>query len=158
MNRNLSLDELGNLTQEAVEKAKPQEEVKLDSKGRLHTSGGRKCSVARVWLKKGTGEFMVNKKSLVHYFSLSQSNMALEPFQKTDTFGQYDVMCTVKGGGISGQAGAIRYALSKALQLMEPSLRPTLKSEGFLTRDARIVERKKPGLRKARRATQFSKR
>lgn len=162
MSKGLSLEELRtHLAQEATKEIIPtevQEEVKLDSKGRLHTSGGRKTASARLWLKKGTGNFTINNRTIDQYFAPTQSYVAMEPFHKTETFGQYDVVCTVKGGGISGQAGAIRYSLSKALEKMNPSLRPDLKSEGFLTRDSRRVERKKPGLRKARRATQFSKR
>jgi small subunit ribosomal protein S9 len=132
----------------------------LDSKGRVYATGKRKTSVARVWIKPGGhGRIMVNGVNFNDYFKRETlCFMINHPFQKANRSGLYDVTCTIKGGGLSGQAGALRHGISKALESCEPSLRSALKSEGFLTRDARRVERKKPGLRKARRKPQFSKR
>lgn len=132
----------------------------LDSKGRVYATGKRKTSVARVWLKpNGQGRILVNGSQESEYFKRETlCTTVTMPFQKTGRIGQYDVWCTVAGGGLSGQAGALRHGISKALQLFEPALRAPLKAEGLLTRDDRQVERKKPGLRKARRRPQFSKR
>lgn len=131
----------------------------LDDLGRAYATGKRKNAVARVWVKAGTGKIIVNGRSLEDYFGRSVSRMIVQqPFEKTNRIGAHDVICTVKGGGLSGQAGAVKHGISRALVNFEPSLRPTLKAEGFLTRDSRVVERKKYGLAKARRSFQFSKR
>ncbi len=132
---------------------------KLDEQGRSYATGKRKDAVARVWIKPGAGRITVNGREVERYFARPVLRMLInQPFDVADRAGQYDVLCTVKGGGLSGQAGAVRHGISKALTLYEPALRPILKKEGFLTRDARVVERKKYGRRKARRSFQFSKR
>ena len=132
---------------------------KLDEQGRSYATGKRKDAVARVWIKPGAGRITVNGREVERYFARPVLRMLInQPFDVADRAGQYDVLCTVKGGGLSGQAGAVRHGISKALTLYEPALRPVLKKEGFLTRDARVVERKKYGRRKARRSFQFSKR
>ena len=132
---------------------------KLDEHGRSYATGKRKDAVARVWIKPGAGRITVNGREVDRYFARPVLRMLInQPFDVVDRSGQYDVLCTVKGGGLSGQAGAVRHGISKALTLYEPALRPVLKKEGFLTRDARVVERKKYGRRKARRSFQFSKR
>ena len=132
---------------------------KLDDLGRSYATGKRKDAVARVWIKPGAGRITVNGREVERYFARPVLRMLInQPFDVADRAGQYDVLCTVKGGGLSGQAGAVRHGISKALTLYEPALRPILKKEGFLTRDARVVERKKYGRRKARRSFQFSKR
>ncbi|MDC9701123.1 MAG: 30S ribosomal protein S9 [Alphaproteobacteria bacterium] len=134
-------------------------EQKLDSYGRSYATGRRKSSVARVWVKRGTGKILVNGKDSSSYFARSALRIVLEkPLSVTERREELDVMCTVKGGGLSGQAGAIRHGLSRALVLYEPALHISLKKSGFITRDSRIVERKKYGRRKARRSFQFSKR
>ncbi len=134
-------------------------EPELDRLGRVYATGKRKNAVARVWVKRGMGTVTVNGKSGSDYFVRPVLQMIIgQPIETTNRRGQYDVWCTVKGGGLSGQAGAVRHGISKALALIEPGLRPTLKQGGFLTRDSRIVERKKYGKRKARRSFQFSKR
>jgi small subunit ribosomal protein S9 len=131
----------------------------IDELGRSYATGKRKDAVARVWLKPGAGRVIVNGKDLQEYFTRPTWRLILtQPFQVAERMDQYDVMCTVKGGGLSGQAGAVRHGISKALALYEPALRTTLKRNGFLTRDPRVVERKKYGRRKARRSFQFSKR
>ena len=131
----------------------------LDNKERAYATGKRKNSIARVWLKRGDGKISVNGKSLDQYFARPVLQMILrQPFQVAGVEDQFDVKATVKGGGLSGQAGAVKHGISKALQLYDPSLRGALKSAGFLTRDSRVVERKKFGKRKARRSFQFSKR
>jgi small subunit ribosomal protein S9 len=131
----------------------------LDAKGRAYATGKRKDAVARVWIKPGPGTITVNGRDVERYFARPVLRMILkQPFDAVARDGQYDVMCTVKGGGLSGQAGAVRHGISRALVSFEPALRPTLKKGGFLTRDARVVERKKYGRRKARRSFQFSKR
>ena len=131
----------------------------LDNKERSYATGKRKNSIARVWLKKGEGKISINGKSIKDYFSRPVLqmivNQPLEVIQGTD---DYDIMATVKGGGLSGQAGALRHGISKALTLYDIGLRQALKKVGFLTRDSRVVERKKAGLAKARRSYQFSKR
>jgi small subunit ribosomal protein S9 len=132
---------------------------KLDKFGRAYATGKRKNAVARVWIKPGTGKVVVNGRELETYFARPVLRMIVQqPFGVAQREGQYDVMVTVAGGGLSGQAGAVRHGLSKALTYYEPGLRPALKKEGFLTRDSRVVERKKYGKRKARRSFQFSKR
>ena len=136
-----------------------QKEVKLDNKERSYATGKRKNSVARVWLKRGTGSILVNGKSLEKYFARPVLQMIVnQPLNVIDSVDGYEIMATVKGGGLSGQAGAIRHGISKALSLYDSSLRPALKKVGYITRDSRVVERKKPGLAKARRSYQFSKR
>jgi small subunit ribosomal protein S9 len=134
-------------------------EPKIDAQGRSYATGKRKDSVARVWLKPGSGKLSVNGREFERYFARPTLRLIInQPFQVAERENQYDVVCTVKGGGLSGQAGAVRHGISKALTYYEPSLRPVLKQGGFLTRDARVVERKKYGKRKARRSFQFSKR
>jgi len=134
-------------------------EQKLDSKGRAYATGKRKSSVSRVWIKPGSGKILVNGKDQNEYFAKAVLRMIIaEPFKVANRDGQYDVFCTVKGGGLSGQAGAVRHGISKALDAFEPELHKVLKQVGFLTRDSRVVERKKYGRRKARRRFQFSKR
>ena len=142
-----------------VEQAAPTYERKVDEQGRSYATGRRKESAARVWVKPGSGVVMINGRPIDQYFARPVLQMLLhQPFQVTDRLGQFDVMATVKGGGLSGQAGAVRHGISRALSLYEPELRPALKKVGFLTRDSRKVERKKYGRRKARRSFQFSKR
>ena len=142
----------------------PEEEAQtrektLDAQGRAYATGRRKNAVARVWLKAGNGKLTVNGREGNVYFARPVLQMILnQPFTVADRIDQYDVWCTVKGGGLSGQAGAVRHGVSRALTLYEPGLRPILKKGGFLTRDSRVVERKKYGKRKARRSFQFSKR
>jgi small subunit ribosomal protein S9 len=134
-------------------------EVKLDNKQRVYATGKRKNSIARVWLKRGSGSISVNGKTLDNYFARPVLQMIVnQPLNIIDSVGGYEIMATVKGGGLSGQAGAIRHGISKALSLYDSSLRPVLKKVGFITRDSRVVERKKSGLAKARRSYQFSKR
>ncbi len=139
--------------------AAPVYERKVDEHGRSYATGKRKNAVARVWIKPGAGRITVNGREGDSYFARPVLQMLLnQPFLVADRDNQYDVWCTVKGGGLSGQAGAVRHGISRALVHAEPSLRPILKRGGFLTRDARVVERKKYGKRKARRSFQFSKR
>ena len=139
--------------------AGPVHVQKLDSLGRAYATGKRKNAVARVWIKRGSGKIMVNAKEFSAYFARPVLQMMLkQPLEKTERLSQYDVVATVKGGGLSGQAGAVRHGISKALTYYEPELRKVLKPEGFLTRDSRVVERKKYGKMKARRSFQFSKR
>ena len=134
-------------------------EPKRDDLGRSYATGKRKDAIARVWIKPGSGKVMVNGKEMNSYFARPVLQMILrQPFQVAGVEDQFDVNATVKGGGLSGQAGAVKHGISKALQLYEPALRGALKSAGFLTRDSRVVERKKYGKRKARRSFQFSKR
>ena len=130
-----------------------------DALGRSYATGKRKNAVARVWIKPGNGKIEVNGRDSPVYFARPVLRMLLnQPFVVTDRLGQFDVWCTVTGGGLSGQAGAVRHGISKALTFYEPGLRPVLKHGGFLTRDSRVVERKKYGKAKARRSFQFSKR
>jgi len=139
--------------------AAPTYEPVRDEFGRSYATGRRKESAARVWVKPGSGVVMINGRPIDQYFARPVLQMLLhQPFQVTDRLGQFDVMATVKGGGLSGQDGAVRHGISRALSLYEPELRPALKKVGFLTRDSRKVERKKYGRRKARRSFQFSKR
>ncbi len=134
-------------------------EPRRDALGRSYAPGKRKNAVARVWSRPGNGKIEVNGRDSPVYFARPVLRMLLnQPFVITDRLGQFDVWCTVKGGGLSGQAGAVRHGISKALTYYEPGLRPTLKQGGFLTRDSRVVERKKYGKAKARRSFQFSKR
>ena len=131
----------------------------LDSNERSYATGKRKNSIARVWLKKGEGNISINGKLLKEYFSRPVLQMIVnQPLEVIQSLGSYDIMATVKGGGLSGQAGALRHGISKALCTYDSGHRPTLKKVGFLTRDSRVVERKKAGLAKARRSYQFSKR
>ncbi|HUX78891.1 MAG TPA: 30S ribosomal protein S9 [Alphaproteobacteria bacterium] len=142
-----------------VEAEKALPEPKIDDLGRSYATGKRKNAIARVWIKPGTGKMRVNGREGKIYFARPVLQMLLtQPFSTVNRLDQYDVTCTVSGGGLSGQAGAVRHGISKALTYYEPGLRPLLKKEGFLTRDARIVERKKYGHKKARRSFQFSKR
>lgn len=134
-------------------------EPKLDAQGRAYATGKRKDAIARLWLKPGSGKVTVNGRDQQVYFARPTLRMMVnQPFQVTGREAQYDIVCTVKGGGLSGQAGAVRHGLSKALTYYEPALRGVLKAGGFLTRDSRVVERKKYGKAKARRSFQFSKR
>ena len=157
-----SLDELNTAvtgTDAAVlDAGEPREPVR-DSLGRSYATGKRKDAVARVWIKPGSGKVTVNGKELNAYFARPVLQMILrQPFTVAGVEGEFDVTATVKGGGLSGQAGAVKHGVSKALQLYDPSLRGALKAAGFLTRDSRVVERKKYGRAKARRSFQFSKR
>jgi len=130
-----------------------------DALGRSYATGKRKNAVARVWIRPGSGKVEVNGRDSPVYFARPVLRMMInQPFVATDRLGQFDVWCTVEGGGLSGQAGAVRHGISKALTFYEPGLRPVLKHGGFLTRDSRVVERKKYGKAKARRSFQFSKR
>jgi small subunit ribosomal protein S9 len=132
---------------------------KVDAQGRAYATGKRKNAVARVWLKPGVGKIMVNTKDFEQYFARPVLQMLLkQPLQAANRLDQFDILATVTGGGLSGQAGAVRHGISKALTYYEPELRPVLKKGGFLTRDSRVVERKKYGRMKARRSFQFSKR
>ena len=144
-----------------TEAAEPESlpEPKIDPQGRAYATGKRKDAVARVWIKPGTGQITVNKRNQETYFARPVLRMINgQPFAAAARIDQFDVICTVKGGGLSGQAGAVRHGISKALTLYEPALRKPLKAGGFLTRDSRVVERKKYGRHKARRSHQFSKR
>jgi small subunit ribosomal protein S9 len=146
---------MGVTPQPAPVPAKPR----LDAKGRAYATGKRKDAVARVWIKRGKGKITVNDKEFATYFARPTLRMLIEqPLKAASRMEQFDVVCTVSGGGLSGQAGAVRHGLSKALTFFEPELRPVLKKGGFLTRDSRVVERKKYGRAKARRSFQFSKR
>lgn len=158
-----SLDELkeGMEAQGADVSVEPEvtAEPKLDQYGRAYATGKRKDAVARVWIKPGSGKITVNGKEQEKYFARPVLRMLLQqPFETAGRKDAYDVMATCKGGGLSGQAGAVRHGISKALVNFEPSLRGALKAGGFLTRDSRVVERKKYGRKKARRSFQFSKR
>lgn len=139
--------------------AAPAREPVRDELGRAYATGKRKDAIARVWVRPGSGKITVNGKDMPKYFARPVLQMVIgQPFSVAGVDGQFDVMATVKGGGLSGQAGAVKHGISRALMLYEPSLRGALKAAGFLTRDARVVERKKYGKRKARRSFQFSKR
>ena len=130
-----------------------------DELGRSYATGKRKDAVARVWIKKGAGVILINGKDMSKYFARPVLQMLVnQPFSITKAEGKFDIKATVKGGGLSGQAGALKHGISKALSLFDPSLRPLLKNAGFITRDSRVVERKKYGKPKARRSFQFSKR
>lgn len=166
------LKELGNAVANAAGEA-PTEEVtpavdaqdvplpepQIDPQGRAYATGKRKDAVARVWIKPGKGMLTVNGREGERYFARPVLRMIInQPLVAAARLDQYDIWCTVKGGGLSGQAGAVRHGISRALLNFEPTLRPTLKSGGFLTRDSRVVERKKYGKAKARKSFQFSKR
>ena len=139
--------------------AAPLREQELDAQGRAYATGRRKDATARVWLKPGTGKVTVNGKDQEVYCARPTLRLIInQPFAITEREGQYDIVATVKGGGLSGQAGAVKHGISQALTKYEPELRSTVKSAGFLTRDSRVVERKKYGRAKARRSFQFSKR
>ncbi len=143
----------------AAPDAAPVREPKRDQFGRSYATGRRKNAVARVWVKPGKGNIEINGKPLGKYFARPVLRMLLtQPFLVADRYQQFDVVATVVGGGLSGQAGAVRHGISRALTYYEPGLRPVLKTAGFLTRDSRVVERKKYGRMKARRSFQFSKR
>jgi len=134
-------------------------EPKIDAQGRSYATGRRKNAIARVWVKRGTGKITVNGRDVSVYFARPVLQMVLQqPFETAERVGEFDVIATVVGGGLSGQAGAVRHGISRALTYFEPGLRPALKAGGFMTRDPRVVERKKYGKRKARRSFQFSKR
>jgi small subunit ribosomal protein S9 len=146
-------------TPAAAVKAAVVREPMRDKLGRAYATGKRKNAVARVWIKPGTGKVVVNGKTMAEYFARPVLQMILaQPFTVAGVEGQFDVMATVAGGGLSGQAGAVKHGVSKALQLYDPTLRAALKAAGFLTRDSRVVERKKYGKAKARKSFQFSKR
>ena len=157
-----TLSSLADLAGSAVAPAGAQAPVhvqKLDKQGRAYATGKRKNAVARVWIRPGKGEITVNDKKVVQYFARPVLRMLItQPFLVADRYNQFDVFCTVVGGGLSGQAGAVRHGISRALTNYEPDLRGILKVAGFLTRDSRVVERKKYGKMKARRSFQFSKR
>ena len=151
---------LGVLTDTPAEQAVAAPvEPKIDAQGRSYATGRRKNATARVWLKRGSGLIVINGRDVTRYFARPVLQMLLQqPFETTERVGEFDVMATVVGGGLSGQAGAIRHGISRALTYFEPSLRPVLKAGGFMTRDPRVVERKKYGKAKARKSFQFSKR
>ncbi len=152
-----SLDQLSSLKAAAPEA--PKYEKKVDKQGRAYATGKRKDAVARVWIKPGSGKVTVNTREVEVYFARPVLRMMIQqPLVAAARQSQYDVVCTVAGGGLSGQAGAVRHGISKALTNFEPDLRGVLKKGGFLTRDSRVVERKKYGKAKARRSFQFSKR
>jgi small subunit ribosomal protein S9 len=155
LNSLADLKQTGAAPAPAEEPAQPQ----IDAQGRSYATGKRKDAVARVWIKRGKGKITVNGREIATYFARPVLRMVInQPFQVTNRADQFDVVCTVSGGGLSGQAGAVRHGISKALTNFEPGLRPALKVAGLLTRDPRVVERKKYGKRKARRSFQFSKR
>jgi len=169
-----TLEDLKEVTADAVVAAAVTEEVvasietedapivyvqKIDAQGRAYATGKRKDAVARVWIKPGKGVITVNGREEANYFARPTLRMVIgQAFEVAGRVGQYDVVATVTGGGLSGQAGAVRHGISKALTYYEPDLRPAVKAAGFLTRDARVVERKKYGRAKARKSFQFSKR
>ena len=134
-------------------------EPAIDAQGRAYATGRRKNATARVWVKRGSGQIVINGRNVTTYFARPVLQMLLQqPFEAAERVGEFDVIATVIGGGLSGQAGAVRHGISRALTYFEPGLRPVLKAGGFLTRDPRVVERKKYGKAKARRSFQFSKR
>ena len=154
-----SLDQLSQLKPAVAASDAPKYTKKVDKQGRAYATGKRKDAVARVWIKPGAGKITVNARELDVYFARPVLRMMIQqPLVVASRNGQYDVICTVAGGGLSGQAGAVRHGLSKALTNFEPDLRSVLKKGGFLTRDSRSVERKKYGRAKARKSFQFSKR
>ena len=153
-----TLSGLGDLKGETPHAA-PVHVRKVDAKGRAYATGKRKNAIARVWIARGHGKITINKKDMKAYFARPVLQMMLrQPLVAAARADEFDITVTVKGGGLSGQAGAVRHGLSKALTYFEPELRPVLKKAGFLTRDSRVVERKKYGHAKARRSFQFSKR
>jgi small subunit ribosomal protein S9 len=137
----------------------PLRDKEVDAQGRAYATGRRKDAVARVWIKPGSGKVVVNGRDQDVYFARPTLRLVIDqPFQVADRAGQYDVIATVKGGGLSGQAGAVKHGIAQALSKFEPALRSAVKAAGFLTRDSRVVERKKYGKAKARKSFQFSKR
>ena len=156
------LESLGQMTGRAPPRPNepaPIYERKVDKLGRAYATGKRKNAIARVWVKPGKGKITINGKASDAYFARPVLRMMInQPFKVTNREGEFDVVCTVVGSGLSGQAGAVRHGISKALSDYEPALRPALKHAGFMTRDSRVVERKKYGRKKARRSFQFSKR
>ena len=153
------LETLGADVQAPAQIAAVIREQEIDAQGRAYATGRRKDAVARVWLKPGTGKIVVNGRDQEIYFARPSLRLVInQPFGVTERTGQYDVIATVKGGGLSGQAGAVMHGIAQALSKYEPLLRSAVKSEGFLTRDSRVVERKKYGKAKARKSFQFSKR
>jgi small subunit ribosomal protein S9 len=153
-----TLEDLGEAATLVVDEA-PVYVQKIDEHGRAYATGKRKDAVARVWLKPGSGRIIVNGKTYTEYFARPVLQMIIQqPINAAERRDQFDIVATVAGGGLSGQAGAVRHGISKALTLYEPGLRPVLKKGGFLTRDSRVVERKKYGRAKARKSFQFSKR
>jgi len=145
--------------QSLATEAAPSQEPKIDKEGRAYATGKRKNAIARVWIKPGRGVITINGRDQEVYFARPVLRMMIaQPLQVSDRLGQFDVIATVLGSGLSGQAGAVRHGISKALTYYEPGLRAVLKPHGFLTRDSRVVERKKYGRAKARRSFQFSKR
>ncbi|MFN3613521.1 MAG: 30S ribosomal protein S9 [Rubrimonas sp.] len=154
-----TLDDLKDVAQDIDPEVAVHREPVRDSLGRSYATGKRKDAVARVWVKPGKGKVTVNGKDMGAYFARPVLQMLIgQAFTVANVAGQFDVVATVKGGGLSGQAGAVKHGISKALTLYDPALRPALKAAGFLTRDSRVVERKKYGKAKARRSFQFSKR
>jgi small subunit ribosomal protein S9 len=152
-----SLDQLGSIKPATPDA--PKYEKKVDKQGRAYATGKRKNAVARVWIKPGAGKITVNERTIEVFFARPVLRMLIQqPLVAANRNSQYDVICTVAGGGLSGRAGAVRHGISKALTYFEPELRGVLKRGGFLTRDSRVVERKKYGKMKARRSFQFSKR
>lgn len=144
---------------ENTQDAPIKREKEIDEFGRSYATGRRKDAVARVWVKPGTGQVTVNGKDQVDYFARQTHRLILnQPFLIVNGVNKFDVICTVKGGGLSGQAGAVRHGISRALEKQDPEMRPALKKAGMMTRDARIVERKKVGKHKARRTKQWAKR
>ena len=153
------LQSLDALSQQSAAVDAPVHVQKLDKFGRAYATGKRKDAVARVWVRPGTGKITVNDRAVEVYFARPVLRLIInQPFAAAAREGSYDVVCTVSGGGLSGQAGALRHGISRALTYYEPELRAPLKKGGFLTRDSRVVERKKYGRAKARRSFQFSKR
>ena len=153
------LETLGADVQAPAQIAAVIREQEIDAQGRAYATGRRKDAVARVWLKPGTGKIVVNGRDQEVYFARPSLRLVInQPFGVTERTGQYDVIATVKGGGLSGQAGAVKHGIAQAWSKYEPTLRSAVKSEGFLTRDSRVVERKKYGKAKARKSFQFSKR
>ncbi|MEL6227109.1 MAG: 30S ribosomal protein S9 [Pseudomonadota bacterium] len=154
-----TLQSLDALADTPVADEAPVHVQKLDAHGRAYATGKRKDAVARVWIKPGSGRITINKREYDKYFARPVLQLILrQPLQTAERMDQYDIVATVAGGGLSGQAGAVRHGISKALTYYEPELRGVLKKGGFLTRDSRVVERKKYGKAKARRSFQFSKR
>ena len=153
-----TLENLGEAMGTVAEPVAPAE-PKIDTLGRSYATGKRKDAVARVWIKRGNGKITINDREIEKYFARPTLRMIIQqPLEACERKDEFDVVCTVGGGGLSGQAGAVRHGISKALTYFEPGLRPVLKSGGFLTRDSRVVERKKYGKAKARRSFHFSKR
>ena len=153
-----SLDQLSQIKTTVAAAEAPKYVKKIDKQGRAYATGKRKDAVARVWVKPGSGKIEINTRAFEVYFARPVLRMLIQqPLVATNRTGQFDVVCTVSGGGLSGQAGAVRHGISKALTYFEPELRGVLKKNGFLTRDSRVVERKKYGRAKARRSFQFSK-